>query len=162
VLWLLPALALGAFAWWYFSADRQDTPGQETARLEQPAEPANSVNTTAAIPSQSVSASGEDLTLKITSALDGMKSALQDITDEASAKSALPKLQAASSEFEAIAGLIGQLPEEGKSKLAALVAAARPTLETSIDRVLAIPGASAVAKPMIEGLRSKLATLGTA
>jgi hypothetical protein len=163
VLWLLPVLALGAFAWWFFSMDPQDpVGGQETARVQQPADPAPSVNTTAAIPDNNVTVAGVDVTSKITSALDGMRSALQDITDEASARSALPRLQEASSEFETIADLLGRLPEEAKSKITALIAAARPTLETSIDRVLAIPGASSVAKPAIESLRGKLSTLSTA
>jgi hypothetical protein len=164
VLWMLPLLALGAFAWWYFGTDWRDTPGKETARLERSADPSNSANTlpTAATQPSNIPAAATDLTTKLNTTLDGVKSALQEIKDEASAKSALPKLEAANSEFEAITRLLGQLPQESKNAFAAVMSPARPTLETSIDRVLALPGVNAVAKPAIENLRTKLATLSTA
>jgi hypothetical protein len=164
VLWMLPLLALGAFAWWYFGTDWRNTLGMETARLERSADPSNNANTlpTAATQPGNIPAAATDLATKLSTTLDGVKSALQDIKDEASAKSALPKLEAANSEFEAITQLFGQLPQESKNALAAAISAARPTLETSIDRVLALPGVNAVAKPAIENLRTKLATLSTA
>jgi hypothetical protein len=164
VLWMLPLLALGAFAWWYFGTDWRDTPGRETARLERSADPSNNANTlpTAAIQPGNIPAAGTDLTAKLNTTLDGVKSALQEIEDEASAKSALPKLEAANSEFEAITQLFGQLPQESKNALAAAISAARPTLEISIDRVLALPGVNAVAKSAMENLRTRLATLSAA
>ncbi len=164
VLWMLPLLALGAFAWWYFGTDWRDTPGRETARLERSADPSNNANTlpTAATQPGNIPAAGTDLTTKLNTTLDGVKSVLQGIEDEASAKSALPKLEAANSEFEAITQLFGQLPQESKNALAAAISAARPTLEISIDRVLALPGVNAVAKPAMENLRTKLATLSAA
>jgi hypothetical protein len=53
----------------------------------------------------------------------------------------------------------GQLSPEGKSTLAKLIVAATPTINQMCDKVLATPGAGAIAKPAIDELRSKLDAL---
>jgi hypothetical protein len=46
-----------------------------------------------------------------------------------------------------VRGLVGQLPAEGKSALAALINGALPEVEPLIVRVTEIPGVGAVVKP---------------
>ena len=52
-----------------------------------------------------------------------------------------------------------QLSPEGKSTLIKLIVAVTPAINQMCDKVLATPGAGAVAKPAIDELRGKLDTL---
>jgi hypothetical protein len=72
--------------------------------------------------------------------------------------SGLPRL----SSREKVRELSGKLPVDGKTALAALVTAARPSIDQLFDKVLAIPGVDAVAKPAIDALRAKLDALSKA
>ncbi len=166
LLWLLPLIAIGAISWWYFGNQMMGRLDRITAATDRPIDQTTAaIETTQTTPTpeaRDVSASGADLTLMINKTLAGVRSTLQGITDEGSARSALPQLEAATLEFEKIAQLSAQLPQEGKSALATLVTAARPALESSFDKVLAIPGVDSVAKPTIDILRGKLTTLSTA
>ena len=92
-------------------------------------------------------------------ALDGLKTTLQGVTDATSAKAALPQLEKGGAEFDKLRDLAGKLPIDGKTTFAALVAQLRPSIEELFNKVLAIPGVSDIAKPVIDGLRAKLDSL---
>ena len=94
--------------------------------------------------------------------MTNLTSALQSVSDEASAKTALPKLQSAATELEKVRGLSTKLPTSGKSALAALITAARPSIEDLFKKVLAIPGVEALAKPTVDQLRATLDDLAKA
>ncbi|MGA9266523.1 MAG: DUF937 domain-containing protein, partial [Rhodomicrobium sp.] len=79
--------------------------------------------------------------------------------DAASAKAALPQLEKEGTEFDKLRDLAGKLPVDGKTAFAALVAQLRPSIEELFNKVLAIPGVSDIAKPVIDGLRAKLDAL---
>jgi hypothetical protein len=122
----------------------------------------NAAVTSAMTPARNISAAGVDLTSTVQTALSGVKSTLEGIRDEASARSALPGFEAASAAFDKVVKLSGQLPAESRTALAGLVKSARPGLEQLFDKAMAIPGAESVTKPAIDSLRAKLETLGSA
>ncbi len=92
----------------------------------------------------------------MTGVFDSATTALNDVTDSASAKAAAAKLNEVDDNLAKIKGLVDQLPAEGKSALAALVAGALPDLEALITKVSAIPGASDAIKPITDPMLEKL------
>ena len=100
-----------------------------------------------------------DPTSQVTTALSSLKTALEGITDSASAKAALPKLQEVDGQLTSVSNLLANLSADQKKALAAVIAAALPALNPLFDKVLAIPGVAEFAKPVIDGLRAKLDSL---
>ena len=146
--WALGLLAIAAIAWWLFG--------------HRAAEVADQAKTTAGQVAESLMVDGVDLKSTVQTTMDGLKSALESVSDEASAKVALPKLESAVAEFDKVRGLSAKLPSSGKSALAALITAARPSIEDLFKTVLAIPGVEALAKPTIDQLRTTLDELAKA
>ena len=107
----------------------------------------------------SLSVDGVDLKSSVQIVLNGLKTTLQGVTDAASAKAALPQLEKEGAEFDKLHVLAGKLPMDGKNAFALLVAQLRPSIEELFNKVLAIPGVSDIAKPVIDGLRAKLDAL---
>jgi hypothetical protein len=140
--WVLGALALAVLAWWLF--------GKRPAEIVAPTTPPPSQVT------QNLTVDGVDLRSTIQTTLDGLKTTLQGVSDAASAQASLPKLETSAADLDRVRELAGKLPVDGKTALAALVTAARPSIEQLFDKVLAIPGVDAVAKPAIDALRAKL------
>jgi hypothetical protein len=146
--WALGLLAAAAIAWWLFG--------------NRATEVADQAKTTAGQVAENLTVDGIDLKSVVQTTLNDMTSALQTVSDEASAKTALPKLQSAMTELEKVRGLSAKLPTTGRSILATLVAAARPSIEDLFKKVLAIPGVEALAKPTVDQLRATLDDLAKA
>ena len=146
--WALGLLAIAAIAWWLFG--------------HRAAEVADQAKTTAGQVAENLMVDGVDLKSTVQTTMDGLKSALESVSDEASAKVALPKLESAVAEFDKVRGLSAKLPSSGKSALAALITAARPSIEDLFKTVLTIPGVEALAKPTIDQLRTTLDELAKA
>jgi hypothetical protein len=141
LLWVIPALAIAALLIWMLGRSTDQVVQQGTTAL------------------QSLSVSGIDLGKQVTDSIGSLRSTLAGITDEASARAALPKLQAATSQIDKVDSLIGQLSSTQRTALAGLVTPVMPALNQLFDRVLAIPGVADVIKPTIDTLKAKLATL---
>jgi Bacterial protein of unknown function (DUF937) len=103
-----------------------------------------------------------DFGQQMTNAINGLRGSLGTITDEASARAALAPLNTSTDEFNKISGLVSQLSPENRKSLASALATVRPTLDQLFDRALQVPGASALIKPTIDNIRTKLDTLTTA
>ena len=144
--WVLGVVAAAAVAWLLFG----------------PAKVAEPTKTTPGQVAGSLSVDGVDLKSSVQKALDGLKTTLQGVTDAASARAALPQLEKEGTEFDKLRDLAGKLPVDGKTTFAALVARLRPSIEELFNKVLAIPGVSDIAKPVIDGLRAKLDALSKA
>jgi hypothetical protein len=71
-------------------------------------------------------------------------------------------LREVTTQIDRVDGVVGQLSAEQRKALAGLINPMMPTLNQLLDKVLAIPGVSAVLKPTIDALRAKLAVLLTA
>ena len=70
-----------------------------------------------------------------------------------------PLLRETTAQLNEVSSRATQLSPEGKSILIKLVVAATPTINQMCDKVLATPGAGAIAKPAIDELRGKLNAL---
>ncbi len=143
--WVIPLLVAAAIAWWFLGHRGTEVAEQAKTPAEQAV--------------QTLSVGGVDLGSTLQTTFGNLKTTLQGISDAASAQAALPKLQGAASDFDKVGGLSGQLPAAGKTALAALVTAARPSIEELFNKVLALPGVAPIAKPAIDDLRAKLDAL---
>jgi hypothetical protein len=145
--WLI-ALVVLAGAAWYFLGDREQQLAEQTRGLMNKA-----TEDVAVKPSVS------DLTADLTSSVDSVRSTLQGITDPASARAALPKLQRATEQLDKINGLAAQLPPSSRKDLASVVGASMPALNRLCDQALSNPQIAGLAKPTIDALRVRLQTL---
>jgi hypothetical protein len=102
---------------------------------------------------------GVNLASQFNSSLDTLKAALPTITNDASAQAAVPKLNDAIAKLDGITARAAKLPPDARSALAKLIIAATPAINQMCDKVLATPGAAAIAKPAIDDLRAKLEAL---
>jgi hypothetical protein len=146
--WLI-ALAVLAGAAWYFLGDREQQLAEQTHGLM------NKATEEVALNKPSVS----ELSADLTSSVDSARNALQGMTDPASARVALPKLQQATEQLDRINGLAAQLPESSRKDLASVVGASMPALNRLCDQALSNPQIAGLAKPTIDALRAKLQML---
>ena len=91
--------------------------------------------------------------------MNDLYGALSGIKDATTAQAALSGLSMASSEFDRLTGLLGQLPPDARKLLADTIASIRPNITALMDRVLAILGVTEIAKPAIDAVNAKLDTL---
>jgi hypothetical protein len=142
-------IILGGLAW--YAIDRQ---GQQTV-AEQPATTRAATGTVGVAPAD-LTVDGVNLANQFNSSVNTLKTALPGINDAASAEAALPKINDVIAQLNDISGRAAKLSPEGRSALAKLIIAARPTIKEMCDKVIATPGVGAVAKPTIDDLQAKL------
>jgi hypothetical protein len=150
-LWILGLLVLAGLGW-YFFGDHEQRLAEQTRGLMNKATEDVATNT------PNAAAVSADLT----SSVDTLRTTLQGITDPASARAALPKLQQATEQLDRINSLVAKLPPSSRKELASLVEASMPTLNRLCDRTLSNPQIAGLAKPTIDALRAKLQTLAQA
>jgi hypothetical protein len=176
VYWLLPLLVLGGLLWYLLNRPheeqqaRQETRPPAQTQQQIPSQP----QTTGQAPSgqqagqaqqpptaggPSVVVGGVDLKNALGDSLADMRTSLQSIVDGGSAQAALPKLEAAKNQIDRISGLTGQLSDDQRKILAAVIMTAMPTINQLTDRVMAMPGVGDVLRPTIAPLKTKLAEL---
>jgi hypothetical protein len=155
--WLIGLAVLAALAW-YFLAGRD---GDQVAEQTRPTatQPVQPPRATTGVATPSLTVRGINLSDQVDASVNLLKTTLTDITDVASAQAAVPKIQAATAQLDSVNALAVQLPPDGKTALAGLIAAATPAISQLCDRVLAIPGVGGVAKPAIDELRARLDSL---
>jgi len=150
--WALAALAvLAGLGWYVFNQD------ESLNVAERPLSPATraSETTGAGVPDQKLT----DLAAELTSSVSATRAALQGISDPASARAALPKLQRASAQFDTISNSLSQLPPNARKGVSSVVTRSMPMLNQLFDRVMASPQTAELAKPTIDALRAKLNAL---
>ena len=170
--WLIPALALlaaGGLAWYLLSRPSPT----ETAVVQRPAK-IESPLTTGALPERPSTASPSlenlrgikvgdvDFGAQVANAVNGLRSSLEGITDETSAKSAMAPLEGSIGEFNKLAGMSSQLSPQNRQSLANAITATKPMLDRLFDKALQVPGVSALIKPSIDSIRTELNTMATA
>jgi Bacterial protein of unknown function (DUF937) len=147
---LLIAAALALLAWYYF-AGRGSVPEVATV-------PDNPI--AAAFDSlKGIDVGGADLATTLGSAISGLRTTLAGITDEATAKSALPGLTNLSGQLEALANNADSIPASARSALSTALGSILPNIVELIDKVLAIPGVEAAIGPTLTGIRQHLEAL---
>jgi hypothetical protein len=146
--WLVGLAALLGLGGWYLFSENTRVAEQPTTQTTVGTAPAN--------------VSAAELTNQMTSLVGTVRTDLQTITDSTSAQAAIPKLQQASDQLDRLNRLASQLPPPAQKELAQSVSTAIPALNQLCDRILAIPGVAAVAKPTIDALRTKLDAINRA
>jgi hypothetical protein len=142
--WIIPLLLLAGLAY-YFLGNRQTAEKAVTTTEKA---------VTTAAPGLVIN--GTDYAAQVTTGLNNLKTALEGITDTATATAALPKLQDATTQFDKIGGMLGQFSGDQKKLLSGLIGPAMGNLNSLFDKILAIPGVATIAKPAIDSLRAKL------
>jgi hypothetical protein len=142
---LIVLLVLIWLAWQYLFRDRME---EAVAPTTPPA--------TVGEPAQNLVVGDVNLGQEVTGAVENATAALNDVTDAASAEAALPRLSEIDANLDRFGGLVGQLPAEGKSALAALINGALPELEALIAKVSETPGVGDVIRPAANALVEKL------
>jgi uncharacterized protein YidB (DUF937 family) len=153
-MWLLPIAVVAGLTWWLLAerggevADK--SPPITTGSIEKSLDPSSLV------------VNGTNLGQAWDKVSKGLATSLATIKDPATAQAAMPELDTESSELQKILTLSESMPMEGRSALATLVANARPSIEKVFAEVLAIPGVSEIAEPVIAKLRENLDKLAQA
>jgi hypothetical protein len=150
VYWAIPAIVIAGLLW-YLLADRTPQVAQQTTVPPQ--------TQTVPTQTQSIMVGGVDVGKQLDESLGEIRTSLAGITDAASARTALPKLQDASAGIDKVADLVRQLPADQRKVADGLVNSSMATINQLFDKALAIPGVADVIKPTIDPLRTKLANL---
>jgi Bacterial protein of unknown function (DUF937) len=139
--WLIPLAAIAALLIYFF--------GRQAEQVVQQSVP----------PAQSLLVGGLDLGKQVTDSIASLRTALDGVSDTASAEAALPKLRDVTAQIDKVDGMIGQLSPVQRKLLAGLVNPVMPALNELFDKVLAIPGVAELLRPAINALKAKLDTL---
>jgi hypothetical protein len=143
--WAVGLLVLAGLAWWLTNQTGQRVVDASRPEIVQPA--------------QNLTVGGVNVTGQVMAAINGMKSALQGISDTASAQAAVPTLRQAAATLDNASGLANQLSASGRSALASRVANEIPALDRDFNSVMSRPDIAAVVGPEINDLKSKLDAL---
>jgi hypothetical protein len=150
--WLVGLLLLALLAWLAWQYLLRD-------RVEEEAVAPTTPPATVGEPAQNLVVDDVNLGQEVTSVFENATTALNGVTDKASAEAALPRLREIGANLDRLGGLADRLPAEGKSALAALINGALPALEALIARVSEISGVGDIIRPAANGLVEKLKAL---
>jgi len=148
--WLIALVVLAGAAWYFLGGHEQQLAEQTRGLMNKATEDV------------AVRPSVSELSTDLTSSVNSVRTTLQSMTDAASARAALPKLQQATEQLNRINVLAAQLPENSRKDLASVVGASMPALNRLCDQALSNPQIAGLAKPTIDALRAKLQTLAQA
>ncbi len=169
--WLLPLLALGALGLGYYLWSQNQAPEKAAVVVSETKEGPITDRVTEVIEEKGntiVDTVQEVITIdpkfleavkvgkSATDLFGGLTSVLKGVTDEATAKAALPKLEEFTPMLEQLTTEAGKLPAEEKTAFGEFVGKNLGLLQKVIDTVMAIPGVKdvlgAVVTPMVEAL----------
>jgi hypothetical protein len=97
-----------------------------------------------------------DLGRQVSTAVDEVTATLGGITDRASAEAALPKLAQIDARLSKLQPRIAELQDDARKTLALTVTGMLPKVQSALGRVQTTPGASAVVKPALDPIVTKL------
>ena len=145
--WVAGLAALGLLVW-VGSSLLRGTPAPEVVN-----EAATAATATAAVSdATAVAATATGLFDRLATALDG-------VTDEATARTAAPALATIKDELVGLQTSVGALPAEGRSTLQGIVATAMPTIKAAADRLLGDSGIASVLKPTLDEITKVMSSL---
>jgi DNA anti-recombination protein RmuC len=138
----------------------QETAEQATEATEQAADEATDTAEQAADEAGQATAAltegGIDLGQEVGTAVSDAKSALEGITDKASAEAALPSLEGVKTKLDELGATVGKLPDAGKEALASLLDDSLPELQALVTKVEGIEGVGEVVKPTLDSIVATL------
>jgi small-conductance mechanosensitive channel len=138
----------------------QETAEQATEATEQAADEATDTAEQAADDAGQATAAltegGIDLGQEVGTAVSDAKTALEGITDKASAEAALPSLEGVKTKLDELGATVGKLPDAGKEALASLLDDSLPELQALVTKVEGIEGVGEVVKPTLDSIVATL------
>jgi hypothetical protein len=162
--WVVPLLillGLGYFAWNYF-APKNNAPEVVT---REPAATTSGVDAptrvTAAKITPEIARQTSEITLRVKDVFSEATTALTDVTDEATAEDAVPKITDLTGKLGEVKATFDQLPEAQREPIVQSINQLRGPLTKLIDKILTIPGVSAILRTPIEELQKALAAFET-
>ena len=141
--WVIPLAVLAGILWYVFANRTEEV----AVRAPTPTTVSN------------VMVDGVDIGKQVGDSLSEVRTSLAGISDAASARAALPRLQTAMTQIDKTSSVLGQLSAEQRKVISGLVASAKTTIDQQFDKVLAIPGVAEVLGPTVNRLKTKLADL---
>ena len=139
--WLIGLLLLAALAWFVWTNFIAPTM-RESAGIER-----------------TVMVGDTDVGAAFGSTIDEAKASLGSITDEASARAALPDLAASNDRLGEIGEMVGSLGEAQQGAFSGMATTAIETLRPAIENVIAIPGVGPILAPVLESMVEKLGAM---
>jgi hypothetical protein len=112
--------------------------------------------TTPAVPAAPAAA---DLTGIATKALSTLTSTLGTVTDEATAKAAIPALQDAGKQIDGLKLAAAALSGEARKPISTLVGGMLPGLTAAVEKAVGIPGVGAILNPVLQPVVANLEAL---
>lgn len=143
---LLIIAGLAAVAWSLFSKPAEDLAATTTEAVEDAARSMSRP----ALPEISIDAISEP----ITNSFSKLQETLAGITDEASARAAVPQIEGLEKSFSNYA--FDQLPEGQLSQLSGLLAPLVENIRTALESAYKIPGVQAILEPVVDSLMQKV------
>jgi hypothetical protein len=142
-------VVLAGLAWWFFggTGTREVAVVPPVPEAPSGAAPAN------------FTVGGVDLRAQLGTTVDNVRSALQGVTDQASAQAALPKLQEAVAQLDQVGQLAGQLPAEARRALGGITSNTMPALREMVNKAMEQPGVRDILKPVADALQAKFEAL---
>lgn len=145
---LAAMVAVAAGGWWWLNRDRMNPPAGRDVVEE--------VVETISIDPRFLEAGTVAAKL-----FTGLTKTLGGVTDEASARAALPELEKLAPMLTTLEDEAGRLPADEKPAFAAMIAANLGTVQKLIDTVMAIPGVKDLLGPTVTPIVETLTKLGT-
>ncbi len=153
--WLLP-LVLGLAGLYLLSSYGCN----QAPMVEKAAPPPAKTEAPAAAPkAEAPAATQVDVVGLASKALSSLTGSLGTITDEATAKAAVPALTDTAKQIEAVKAAAGLLTGDARKPLTTLVGGALPGILAAIEKATGIPGAGAILKPIVEPMVANLTGL---
>lgn len=150
--WLI-AIAAACGLWWSIFGERVTQPHPTTA-IPAVIPPSPTLATTpVAMPA--ILASTE-VGKQLESVIADMKAAVSGVRDATTAQTALPRIQDAAGRLDKVNALAGQLPADTRRLLANYVGAQQGSIKAAIAGVLAMPGVSALLKPVLDQIQARI------
>ena len=139
--WLIGLIAIAGIGWYAFT--NFIAPG---ADIDAPAGIEQSLG-------------GSEIGTQLSESVSNISTSLESVTDEASARAALPDLTAANENLGALQEMAGNLPEGQQGAMGGMISTAMQTLEPMIERVRDIPGVGGVLGPVLDGIVEKMSAM---
>ncbi|TWU47625.1 hypothetical protein Poly51_54260 [Rubripirellula tenax] len=148
--WLLPLLILGGLAAWFLmSRGKPDLPAVNDIDLGVDV---GDITPDVSLPDVGV----PDLTSNLTGMFDQYKATLTDVTDEASAKLAVPKMEEYNGKLGGMAEMFKKLPAAAQSTVGGKAEELLAPIQAILDKLYAIPGVQAILEPVVTSMLDKV------
>jgi hypothetical protein len=102
---------------------------------------------------------GVDVGREVGNVFSTLTSTLNGITDEASAREALPQLEEVAGQVDNLSGLFGQLPDAAKTSVSSLINDNLGGLNDVISKVTALPGVGSIIQTVLDNIVKTLSGL---